>query len=282
MKKVQCESCQKIWYVGDADLTQQKVCPFCNTTIHEVFTFSEYDTLDKLLFGAVSKRGKEVLHNPGQLLGYMMDTAPALRREIRIFSKAMNKPYVDHVVNAFEQESAKAKETLKKLHFQMMNEEGLSEEWADMICGRVLDAIHHMEKTGTSVLVNVKVDDCISTDQVKKTETFITRQEAEEIYGKVEKELEDIQNELVSVFKELMFDPKINFAKNRIYERAKELREISDRTLDEKAVMERAMDEVLVSVSMQANMIGIRVSKLGSIFNSLKKDMRKLRLYILY
>lgn len=41
MKKLQCESCQRIWFVEESDLTDQQVCPFCRVEIQGAGEFQQ-------------------------------------------------------------------------------------------------------------------------------------------------------------------------------------------------------------------------------------------------
>lgn len=159
MKSLKCESCAGIWMVEDADLEKQKVCPYCTVSIQGDIEFSEYDSLDKAIFGAVSQMGKGVLMNPRQLCGFMLDTAPGLRKEIRIFSKTVNEDYVGYIKSAFEQEVEDAEVTINKLHHLFIEEEGLSDNWADMLCTGLYGAILYTKGVGTTRIINVEIED---------------------------------------------------------------------------------------------------------------------------
>lgn len=159
MKKIKCESCAGTWIVEDTDLENQRVCPYCATSIYGEVEFSEYDSLDKAIYGAIQKMGKGILQNPRQLSGFLMDTAPALKKEIRIFSKTVNEDYIGYIKSAFEQEVEIAEATINKLHHLFVEEEGLSDSWADMICAGLHGAILYTKGVGTTRIVNVDVSD---------------------------------------------------------------------------------------------------------------------------
>jgi hypothetical protein len=200
MKKLQCESCQRIWFVDDADLYDQKLCPFCQATLQGKFSFSEYDTLDKLIFKAISEKGIEILRHPGQLTGFMLDTAPALRKEIRIFSRSITESYVKYMVSAFEQESEAAKTTLTKLHCLLTEEDGLSKEWADMLCERINLASSHMHKAGSSSLINVQIDDY---SEVSETQISASPKEKAELYHELQTGIHNTETLLIHTKEEI-------------------------------------------------------------------------------
>jgi hypothetical protein len=206
MKRIQCESCQKIWYVDDVDLVKQKVCPFCDTNIQGILKISQYDTLDKLIFGAISNLGKDVLHNPRQLLGYMMDTAPALKREIRIFIKTITDSSADYILTALEQEEGEAIETLNKLHYLLLEEEGLAREWADILCGRLFEAISYIKKVDASSLIKVKVDDYSTTQQEKKeSKSPEAKENKVNVYEKLKEEFTETRDNLLKAKRRISF-----------------------------------------------------------------------------
>ena len=89
MKKLRCQMCAGTWIVEENDLEKQRVCPCCASSIQGKVEFETYDSLDKAIYGAVTKMGDGILQNLRQLSGFMMDTAPNLKKEIRIFSKTV-------------------------------------------------------------------------------------------------------------------------------------------------------------------------------------------------
>lgn len=158
--------------VEDTDLEKQRVCPYCTASIQEKMEFSEYDSLAKVIYGAVLKMGKNVLQNPRRLSGFMMDTAPALKKEIRIFSKTMNESYVGSIKNALEQEVEAAEVTINKLHHVFVEEDGLSDSWADMLCTELYDAILYIKGIGTTRTINVIIKDFeVTQSELSKSDT---------------------------------------------------------------------------------------------------------------
>lgn len=97
-----------------------------------------------------------------------MDTAPSLKKEIRIFSRIMNDDYISYIKAAFEQEIEIAKSTIGKLHHLFVEEEGLSDSWAEMICSGLYGAIMYAKGIGTTRVVRAEVDDFIIPSSTEK------------------------------------------------------------------------------------------------------------------
>lgn len=169
MKMITCESCRGIWIVRDEDLENQKVCPYCAASIQEKIEFLEYDSLDKAIYGAVLTMGQGVLQNPRQLAGFMMDTAPGLKKEIRIFAKTVNEDYVGYIKSAFDQDAEAAKTVIKRLHHFFVEEEGLSDNWANVLCTGLYGAVLYTKGIGVTRIINVGVSDFVPSDSRKNT-----------------------------------------------------------------------------------------------------------------
>lgn len=159
MKKLKCQSCSGVWVVEDNDLNRQKVCPYCTSSIQDKVEFEDYDSLDKAIYGAITNIGIGVIQNPHRLSGFMMDTAPALKKEIRIFTKTVTEKYTRYVKKAFDQDVGAAEAAIKNLRHLFIEEEGLSDAWADMICEGLHGAALYCRGIGCTKLVNVQIDD---------------------------------------------------------------------------------------------------------------------------
>lgn len=181
MKKIKCQQCNGVWIVDDSDLQRQKVCPYCISPIQKKKEIKEFNSLDKVIYGAVSKMGIEIIKNPQQLNGLMMDMAPALRKEIRIFSKTVTDEYVGYVKETFVQDMETAKATINKLRTLFIEEEGLSETWADMICNGLLDATLYYKGKIQTELINVQVDNIYNTDflHIQKYQPNLQKQKSQ-------------------------------------------------------------------------------------------------------
>ena len=168
MKRIKCDSCAGKWMVENEDLEKLTVCPYCGVSIQGEVEFTDYDTLDKAIYGAIAKMGKTVLSNPRQLSGFMMDTAPGLKKEIRIFSKTVTEDYITHIKNAFDEDVDAVENTINKLHHLFVEEEGLSDNWADMLCTGLYGAILYSKGLGTTRICNVEISDYTITTSEKQ------------------------------------------------------------------------------------------------------------------
>ncbi len=168
MKRIKCDSCAGKWMVENEDLEKLTVCPYCGVSIQGEVEFTDYDTLDKAIYGAIAKMGKTVLSNPRQLSGFMMDTAPGLKKEIRIFSKTVTEDYITHIKNAFDEDVDAVENTINKLHHLFVEEEGLSDNWADMLCTGLYGAILYSKGIGTTRICNVEISDYTITTSEKQ------------------------------------------------------------------------------------------------------------------
>ncbi len=158
MKKIRCQSCGGIWIIKKEDLERQRVCPYCEISVQGKVEFETYDSLDKAIYGAIKNLGEEVLQNTRQMSGFMMDTAPNLKKEIRIFSKTVTDDYSSYVKTLYQQELSEAEITIRKLKQLFIEEEGLSEAWANMICNGLHGAFLYYKGVGGTELINVEVD----------------------------------------------------------------------------------------------------------------------------
>lgn len=181
MKMIKCDSCAGKWIVENADLERLTVCPYCGASIQGEVGFSEYDTLDKAIYSAISKMGKRVLLNPRQLSGFMLDIAPGLKKEIRIFSKTINEDYVSHIQSAFDDSVEAAEVTINKLHHLFVEEEGLSDSWADMLCTGLYGAILYTKGIGTTRIINVEISDYANATDTKDIPEIIEPSESKTI-----------------------------------------------------------------------------------------------------
>ncbi len=153
MKKLKCKVCLKEWYVENSEVESLNVCPFCEVSIREKIMITEFDSLDKAIYSAIINKGIEILQYPQQLSGYLMDIAPKLKKEIRILSKTLDKEYMIYLKEIFEKEKTDNEIIIKKLKHLFIENEGLSENWADMICEALLEAIMYAKGIGMSSIV---------------------------------------------------------------------------------------------------------------------------------
>ncbi len=144
MKKLKCEVCSKEWYIENNKVDKLNGCPFCVASIQKKGAIKEVNSLEKAIYSAITHTGIEILENSRQLSSYLMDIAPKLKKEIRIFSKIFNEQYMLYLKDGLEQEDAEI--VIRKLKYLFVENEGLSENWADMVCESLLKAIMNINQ----------------------------------------------------------------------------------------------------------------------------------------
>lgn len=169
MKQLKCVICTEKWYVEENDIDKLNSCPFCSSNIREKTIFTTFDSLDKAIYVAFIELGIRIFEKPKQLFSYLLDVAPSLKKDIRIFSKAFSEEYTEYIKVALEQENELAKITINKIKHLMM-EDGMSEEWAEKICNQLLGAIVYIKEEESSLTKVEVVDYSIPLKQKKQND----------------------------------------------------------------------------------------------------------------
>lgn len=157
MKQLKCLHCNKIWYVDDMELRDVNTCPFCSNTIRHKGSVGDIDTLGKALYSAVSAEGPELLMNSEKISGYLLDLIPNLKKEVRIFSRTFNDDYIALYRSAFCQDERDSTITIKKIKNLLIEDEGLSETWADMICNSCQEAVSYYKGKGLTDILDAEI-----------------------------------------------------------------------------------------------------------------------------
>lgn len=159
MKQLKCLKCSKIWYVDDADLNSVNTCPFCSSQIRCKGTIGNIDTLGKAIYQAISTGGLDLLTSSERISGYLMDLLPDQRKEIRIFTKTFDEDYLSMYRNAFKQTENDINVTMNKLRSVFVEEEGLSDTWANMLCENCQMAIAYYQGKGIPDILSAEIGD---------------------------------------------------------------------------------------------------------------------------
>lgn len=159
MKQLKCLKCSKIWYVDDMELNSVNTCPFCASQIRCKGTIGNIDTLGKAIYQAISTGGLDLLTSSERISGYLMDLLPDKRKEIRIFTKTFDEDYLSMYRNAFEQTENDIEVTMKKLRSVFIEEEGLSDTWANMLCENCQMAIAYYQGQGIPDILSAEIWD---------------------------------------------------------------------------------------------------------------------------
>lgn len=147
------------WYVDNGEENFVMTCPFCSSSAREKQSITEIDTLAKAIFKAVSEHGIEMLTSSGRISGYLFDMVPGLKKEIRIFSKAFNSNYIALYREAFDLNIDTVKLVMKKLKTFFVEEDGLSDYWADLLCENCFQAIIYFKGKGLPEKLFIEVSE---------------------------------------------------------------------------------------------------------------------------
>lgn len=159
MKKIRCRTCDKKWYVDSGEEKFLSNCPFCGDPVREKGTLEDIDTLGKAIYRAVSDRGIEILENKGRISGYLFDIIPDMKREVRIFSKTFDDRYLTLYRESFGQDTDTIKLTMNRLKRMFVEDEGLSDLWAGMICENCLQAVMYYKGDGLPEVMIAEITD---------------------------------------------------------------------------------------------------------------------------
>ena len=159
MKQLKCQKCGKIWYVDDTELNNINFCPYCSTPIRRKGAIGTIDTLGKAIYSAISVGGLDLLTSGEKISGYLLDLVPEFKKEIRIFTKTFDSGYMPLYRNAFEQSDHDIKITMNKLKSVFVEEEGLSDKWASMLCDNCQMAIFYYQGRGLSDVISCQIQD---------------------------------------------------------------------------------------------------------------------------
>lgn len=159
MKQFKCNACAKSWYVDDGEANNIIACPFCSTIIRQKGTIDGIDTLGKAIYKTISDCGIDILANKDKISGYLLDIVPSLKKEVRIFSKTFDDDYMAIYRTAFGQNTNKVILTMNRLRRLFIEEEGLSEVWADTICDNCQQAVLYYNGEGLPDIIFAEIMD---------------------------------------------------------------------------------------------------------------------------
>lgn len=159
MKKIKCKSCGKKWYLDNGEENYLKVCPFCEKPLKEKQKLDDKKDLGTAIYYALSERGIDMLASVGKISGFLYDSVPELKKEIKIFAKTFDEDYLAQYRDTFNQDIRSVELTLSKLREIFIEEEGLSEAWADMLCANCYQAVMYYRGDGLPEIMIAEVSD---------------------------------------------------------------------------------------------------------------------------
>ena len=143
--------------MDDAELNSVNTCPFCSSQIRCKGTIGNIDTLGKAIYQAISTGGLDLLTSSERISGYLLDLLPDQKKEIRIFTKTFDDDYLSMYRNAFEQTGTGIEVTMNKLRSVFIEEEGLSDTWANMLCENCQMAIAYYQGKGIPDVLSAEI-----------------------------------------------------------------------------------------------------------------------------
>jgi len=159
MKKVQCLKCSEIWYGDDKDISRFKLCPFCGVRSFDKEKIEAADTLDKALYCAYNEYGAAIFQQYRRLCAYMMDISSNISKELKIFSRILNQEYAQMLFELFSNH-INVQSVIQNLKIQFMDNEGLTEQWANLLCQSIATA-YNAQKGYGYIKYNFDVSDFI-------------------------------------------------------------------------------------------------------------------------
>lgn len=159
MQKIVCNHCGGKWYIDKSDTAKMKSCLFCQTALRQKKQITTLDSLDKVIFTAISSLGVEAVSQPGQFSGYMMDIAPSFKKELRILTRFLSNEYCTVIKEAFSKDLPAAELLINRLRTSLVEEDGLSDSWADTLCSSYMGAIRYFHGIGLEETLLATVED---------------------------------------------------------------------------------------------------------------------------
>lgn len=159
MHKLICNQCSGVWYAEQSCTNNIKVCPYCGESIRRNIEITSFDTLEKVLYKAIRSSGSSAFDNPNQLISFMMDLAPGMKKEIRILSKSLTAECLKAVKSVFDSPIDSIEISISKLKYHLTEDEGLSDAWTELICSTYVDTIKYLHGIGLGEVVTAQIEE---------------------------------------------------------------------------------------------------------------------------
>lgn len=100
-----------------------------------------------------------MLASVGKISGFLYDVVPELKKEIKIFTKTFDEEYLALYRDSFSQDLKSVELTMNKLRQFFIEEEGLSEIWADILCENCYQAVMYYHGEGLPEIMLAEISD---------------------------------------------------------------------------------------------------------------------------
>lgn len=173
MHKIICNQCSGVWYTEQSCTNNIKVCPYCGESIRRNIEITSFDTLEKVLYKAIRSSGSSAFDNPNQLISFMMDLAPDMKKEIRILSKSLTAECLKAARSVFDSPLDSIEISISKLRYHLTEDEGLSDAWADLICSTYVGAINYLHGIGLGEVVTAQIEEVHLAEKLTEKKPLI-------------------------------------------------------------------------------------------------------------
>ena len=137
---IECPNCTKRWSIEKREMKQLSGCPFCLTPLKLYTDEIIVDSFGKAIYKIIIEAGIETLNQKGRFLSLMMDLTPQYKKEIRMVNKSCSQELLSKIA-AWKSPAITISHEKAKMRAILLEDEGLSESWADQICDAFSGAI---------------------------------------------------------------------------------------------------------------------------------------------
>ena len=178
MKRITCNSCKKHWLLDDNDVHFQKNCPFCGiSTVKQLDLRSiSVQSFQEAVLLALQTLGDDILFNPTRLSGFIMDIEPKYSKELRIFKRVIANEYSSNINEMYGKDSNELNILISKYRQNLVENEGLSNEWLNLICTTLSYVLLNKDSTLIQELDGVtleNIDECTASDKVESIDSSV-------------------------------------------------------------------------------------------------------------
>lgn len=163
-----------IWYTDPSNTNKVTVCPYCSNPIRKNIEITTYDTLEKVLYKAILSAGTNAFDNPQQLISFMLDLAPDMKKEIRILSKSLASECLKAVKTLFDSPLDSADVNISKLRYHLTEDEGLTDAWTDLICSTYVEALNYLHGVGIGEVLTAQIEEILLVQNPSEKKTQVT------------------------------------------------------------------------------------------------------------
>lgn len=171
MKECVCDNCNEHWFVKEGKEKNIKGCPFCLNEFYkpkEIIVCSFETAIQKVLASMTT----EILKERNRFIAYLLDIGTQFRKEIHILSNACDDGSFLRLYDISKLSSREAKKEFSKFKCFLVEEEGISEIWAELICNSFYYAIYEDEQetinTDKLEVVETTKDALVDTSSINK------------------------------------------------------------------------------------------------------------------